>query len=80
MAALTVAGAVAGGGAGAGERGLRAALRPRRSGGDGERGEQRGGRRLAGALEGPSSSVPPPSKGAELRIQRQSAGPQTGGG
>lgn len=80
VAALAVAGAVAGGGAGAGERGLRAALRQRWTGGDGEWGEQRGGRRLAGALEGPSASVPPPSEGAELGIQRQSAWPQTGGG
>lgn len=80
VAALAVAGAVAGSGAGAGERGLRAALRPRWTGGDGEWGEQRGGRWLAGALEGPSASVPPPSEGAELSIQRQSAWPQTGGG
>lgn len=81
VAPLAVAGAVAGGGAGAGERRLRAALRPRRRRGD--LGEQRGGRSLAGALEGPhssSSSIPPASKRAELCIQRQSAWPRARGG
>lgn len=77
MAALAVAGAAAGGGAGAGQRGLRAALRQGRAGGDGVRREQRRGRRLAGALEGPS--VPSPPEGAELSVQRESARPQAGG-
>lgn len=79
MAALAVAGAAAGGGAGAGQRGLRAALRQRRAGGDGVRREQGRGRRLAGALEGPSASVPSPPEGAELSVQRESARPQAGG-
>lgn len=64
MAALAVAGAVTRGGAGAGQRCLCAALRARRAGGYRERGEQRGGRRLAMALEGPCSGVTPSSKGA----------------
>lgn len=73
MAALAVAGAVAGSGAGARERGLCAALGPRGKGGDGERGKQRGGRMLAGTLQRPS-------KGAELGIQRLSAWPRAGRG
>lgn len=76
VAPLAVAGAVAGGGAGAGEGGLGAALWPRWTRGCRERGEQRRRRRLAWALEGPSSSIPPPSECAELSIQRQSARPQ----
>lgn len=77
MAALTVAGAVTGGGAGAREGGLSAALGQRRPGHlcwiqNGR------GRSLTGALKG--STIAPPSKSAELRIQRQSAWPQAGRG
>lgn len=81
MAALAVAGAVAGGGAGAGQRGLRAALGAGRAGGGHrQRGEQRGGRGLAMALEGSRSHVTPPPQGAQLGVQGQSARPRMGGG